>query len=73
MTTVYAVSADPFCFLYLFDILKLFPKITGAITSYLIILIQFNLAANRVKKPDATNATAMTLFENVTTTVMVQN
>lgn len=42
-------------------------QITGAITSYLIILIQFNLAAQRNKKPrDDLNSTRIALLSNAT-------
>lgn len=71
MTTVYAVSLNTHHLLkkILYNIL--YVQITGAITSYLIILIQFNLAAIRVKPTAPTNDTEITnITELLATTFM---
>lgn len=50
MSTLYAVRKIHY-FGMLVVVWIFFFQITGAITSYIIILIQFNLAGLRVKKP----------------------
>lgn len=64
MSTVYAVISICFLLLvsiptiYTFPPFALLSQITGAITSYLIILIQFNVAAQRGKHMFLSNSTA---------------